>query len=224
MDTRQRLACARAALMVTAMLVGAACGPDNPLAPDVPAGGGHGAVERACTPGAGQSGQMIEIRHRSEGGMGHSVTITFDGLRDKPAHSPFSRYSESGFAVTAPRGRWVILTAYGQSTAAIGFERQATEPTITGEVVINAGGAPFTFGAVDLYSSITPIPYTMTGFFQACPVFTVSDVVPNTYGNFVTVHNPRWTDAIDTLVILLSNPATPGYLNPVGLDNVVVTR
>lgn len=151
------------------------------------------------------------------------VTITFSGLSGNPNLSPFAAYSESGFTVSPASGRWVILTDYGNPAPSIIFTRLATDPTITDEVTITAGGSSFSFNSVDLYSSITPIPYTITGLMNSNPVFAVSDTVPNTFGKFATVLNPHSTDLINTLVITLSNPANPCCSNPVGLDNIVVT-
>jgi hypothetical protein len=120
--------------------------------------------------------------------------------------------------------RWEALTTYGNPAPSIIFRRSAADPTLTAEVQITAGGSAFGFRSVDLYSSITPIPYTITGLRNSNPVFTVSDTVPNTFGNFATVLNPHSTDMIDTLLIRLTNPATPCCPNPMGLDNIVMTR
>jgi len=76
--------------------------------------------------------------------------------------------------------------------------------------------------SVDIYSSVTPIPYVFTGLLNGSPLFSVSAVQPNTVGNFVTVANPSSGVLIDTLLIELSNPATACCGNPVGFDNVAV--
>jgi hypothetical protein len=75
---------------------------------------------------------------------------------------------------------------------------------------------------MDLYSSLTTIPYLVTGLRDSSPVFTVAGIVPNTFGSFATV-NSNSTQIIDTLRIALSNPATPCCSNPVGLDNIVAS-
>ena len=153
-----------------------------------------------------------------------SVTITFEGLHGRPDRSPLPQYFESGFRVTPAPGRWVVFTDPARPASAIGFSRLAEEPTMAGEVTVDAGGAPFSVSSLDVYSSITEIPYTITGLVDGCPVFTVSAVVPHTFGHFVTVHNPHSTHVIDALLILLSNPASACCPNPVGLDNIVLTR
>jgi hypothetical protein len=89
---------------------------------------------------------------------------------------------------------------------------------------VTAGGSAFGFLSVDLYSSITRIPYTITGLRNSTPVFTVTDTVPNTFGTFKTVANPHGTDAIDTLIIRMSNSPGPCCTNPMGLDNIVLTK
>ena len=146
------------------------------------------------------------------------VTIAFDGLKG----SAFKGYSQGGFTVTPTSGRWVALTTYGNPLPSIIFNRSAAQPTITAAVTITASGAEFRFQSVDLYSSITTIPYVFTGRLKSNQVFSVSAEEGNTFGSFVTVANPSATDTIDTLVITLSNPETPCCPNPVGLDNIVV--
>jgi hypothetical protein len=48
--------------------------------------------------------------------------------------------------------------------------------------------------------------------------------LPNTFGTFVTVVNPAAAALIDTLVISLSNPSAPCCSNPMGVDNIVVSK
>ena len=146
------------------------------------------------------------------------VTISFDGLKG----SAFTGYSQGGFTVSPTSGRWVALTTYGNPLPSIIFNRSAAQPTLTAAVTITAGGAEFRFQSVDLYSSITTIPYVFTGRLKSNQVFSVSAEEGNTFGNFVTVPNPNATDTIDSLVISLSNPETLCCPNPVGLDNIVV--
>ena len=83
-----------------------------------------------------------------------------------------------------------------------------------------AGHAPFRFRTIDLYSSVTPIPYVFTGYRNDAAVFTIDGRLPNTFGNFVTVANPRADALIDTLVVTLTNAAA--IANPMGVDNIVL--
>jgi hypothetical protein len=116
------------------------------------------------------------------------------------------------------------LTTFGNPAPFIQFSRAATQSTLTGEVVVTTSGLPFRFEAVDVYSSITAVPYEILGIRNGALVFTVSGTVPNTFGNFATITNPNLGIEIDDLLIRLSNPTTPCCANPVGLDNIVVVR
>lgn len=149
-----------------------------------------------------------------------AVTITFSGLTVNEA--PVTAYSESGFTVSTRSGSWIVKTTYGNPAPFIQFGAEAGN-TVTGEVRITANEA-FSFKAVDLYSSTTTIPYTLTGLRNSTPVFAVADTLPNTFGNFKTVLNPNATDIVDTLSIILTNPAATCCRNPMGLDNIVLTR
>jgi hypothetical protein len=150
-----------------------------------------------------------------------SVTITFDGVASNG--SKFKEYSQAGYTVSSTSGKWDVLATYGNPLPSIIFNRLATEPTLTAEVTVTAGGATFHFSSVDLYSSITTIPHVFIGRLSSTQVFSVAGEEGNTFGSFVTVPNPNASDTIDTLVIRLSNPATPCCPNPVGLDNIVVS-
>jgi hypothetical protein len=102
------------------------------------------------------------------------------------------------------------------------FARGGT--VLTHGVRVTAGALPFKFVAVDLYSSTTPIPYEIIGLRYSVAVFSMTGTLPNTFGNFRTVEHPNARDAVDTLVIRLSNPASPGGSNPMGLDNIVLLK
>lgn len=148
-----------------------------------------------------------------------ATTIEFNnGLQ-----GPFITYTESNFTVVALSDRWDINTSYGNPSPFILFNRQANENTITAGIQVTERSSRFSFSSVDLYSSITPIPYVINGLLDSNVVFTVAGTVPNTFGSFTTLLNPNSTDIIDTLEITLSNPSTPCCDNPMGLDNIVVT-
>ena len=70
-----------------------------------------------------------------------------------------------------------------------------------GTIQVTGGGATFSFKSVELYASLVPIPYQITGLRNSTTVFTLADTVPNTFGNFATVVNPQGSAVIDTLVI-----------------------
>jgi len=94
------------------------------------------------------------------------------------------------------------------------------ESTGDGSIEVTSDGSPFQFQAVDVYSSMTPIPYRFIGILDSQVVFDVSGTEPNTYGGFATVENPHSAEFIDTLEITLTNPMLE---NPMGLDNIVVS-
>ena len=135
---------------------------------------------------------------------------------------PFTTYAESGFTVSAVSGSWEASTSFGNPAPFISFTRAASEPTITAQIDVTASGAPFRFLSIDLYSSLTTIPYLVSGLRDSNPVFTLVGTVPNTFGGFATVSSGS-TQIIDTLRITLSNPATQCCSNPVGLDNIVAS-
>src|SRR5204862_2971656 len=149
------------------------------------------------------------------------ITITFSGLTANGV--PVTSYSESGFMVSAMTGDWSALTTYGNPAPFVEFfAKEGT--TVAGEMRVTASGSTFSFKSVDVYSSTTPIPYTITGFRNSTKVFTLSDTVPNTFGNFKTVMSQNASDAIDVLSIMLTNPAALCCRNPMGLDNLALAQ
>ena len=98
----------------------------------------------------------------------------------------------------------------------IGFVASAGGP-VTGQVKVTVAGATFSFVSVELWSSMTIIPYIFTGLLGSSEVFSASGTVPNTFGNFSTVANPNAGVLIDTLVIELTDGMSQ---NPMGLDNI----
>jgi hypothetical protein len=148
------------------------------------------------------------------------ATITFAGLAGDG--SPFVTYTESGLSVVSKEGSWQVSTSYGNPSPFIQFLRPAGAPTLTAAITLTAGGADFAFTSVDLYSSVTPIPYVFTGLRGFTTLFTSAGTQPQTFGNFATVLNPYSTVFIDTLAIGLANPSDECCSNPVGLDNIVI--
>jgi hypothetical protein len=149
-----------------------------------------------------------------------NYTLGFAALTESGA--PVTSHAEFGFGVAILSAEWTAL-GYGNPRPSISY----TSPggvTTTGEIRITADGAPFWFTSVDLYSSTTRIPHVFEGFLDSEPVYTVLDVLGNTFGSFVRVRNPHADKPIDALVIRLSNPAAQCCRNPVGIDNVVLSR
>jgi hypothetical protein len=141
-----------------------------------------------------------------------SGTITFNGLAGLADGSAVSTYTESGFTVLATPGNWTAET-YGNPGPSLTFKSPG------GTVQVTAGGAAFGFTSIDLYSSTTTIPYTITGLRNSKTAFTLANTLPNTFGNFATVMNPQAAVMVDTLVINLANPRTG---NPMGIDNIAL--
>ena len=153
---------------------------------------------------------------------GQNATITFADLLTDNAR--VSSYTESDFTVLASLGEWVARTTYGAPAPFIEFEA-AGGTSVTGQLTVSAGDSGlFHFASVDLYSSVTTIPYALTGIRDSATVFTVTGTVPNTFGDFAPVQNPHSADLIDTLLITLTNAAPDCCDNPMGLDNIVLTR
>lgn len=79
----------------------------------------------------------------------------------------------------------------------------------------------FTFKSIDLYSSVTNVPYQFVGTLGSQVVFTASGNVPWAQGTFQTTLNPYSSAVIDKLVVQLTNPASFSDGNPVGFRNIV---
>jgi hypothetical protein len=142
-----------------------------------------------------------------------NITIDFNGISGGD-WSPFASYSESGFTVSANTGNWLVDLDYGNPLPMIAFTTETTET-----FAVTRNGAEFSFNTIDLYSSVSQIPYTFTGFLNGSEVFTVSGTAPNTFGGFYTVQNPYASLEVDSLRVSLTNPTNP---NPIGADNIVV--
>ena len=154
--------------------------------------------------------------------MGSPLVITFNAFTGFASGA----YTEGGVTVTPGAGGWV-LNSYGNpgpATVFPGFSFMA--PSAVGELEVTFGGGLFMFAAVDVYSSVTPIPWEFTGYRKQQSVFTAAGQQPNTFGRFVTTANPRASDPIDRLVIKLTQPVNTTCMacgsNPMGLDNIVI--
>ena len=150
-----------------------------------------------------------------------TYAIGFSSLRENRA--PFTSHAESGFDVTVVSADWMSLTTYGNPQPFIEFFGPAGVTT-TGELRITAGGAPFWLNAIDFYSSTTRIPYVIEGFLNAEQMFSLIDVIGNTFGAFARRFNPKADVPVQEIRIRLSNPSAPCCSNPMGVDNIVVSR
>ena len=156
--------------------------------------------------------------------IGQAATIGFNDLSGSQ-NDPFSFYTEAGFMVFPAGGEpWVQNIVYGKPAPSVIFNRPRDAPELWAGMFIRAeGGSNFTFAAVDLYSSVTPIPYRFLAYDEGMPVFDFTATMPNTMGQFKTADNPYGDVAMDLLYIELVNPFVAVGGNPVGFDNVVVS-
>src|SRR5262245_9413517 len=150
-----------------------------------------------------------------------TYTIGFSSLRENRA--PFNTHTESGFSISVVSADWIALTTYGNPQPFIEFIGPAGV-TATGELRVTAGGAPFWLNSIDFYSSTTKIPYVIEGFLNTELMFSVVDVVGNTFGAFARRSNPEADVSVKEIRIRLSNPSAPCCANPMGVDNIVVSR
>jgi hypothetical protein len=175
-------------------------------------------IEAGSAPGLSDLGQLS---------AGAATTLAVPGV---PAGNYFVRvftsHTEVGYLVEPVSGPWTVLAGYGRPAPSVQLVKTAFDTDLTGAVRVTAGAATFRLATVDLYSSVTSIPYTLTGTLAGNPVFTATGTVPNTFGNFATVTSPFPAALIDTLVITVTNPASPSCPtcagNPVGVDNIVL--
>ena len=153
-----------------------------------------------------------------------AAAIGFDDLTGGQ-NDPFYFYTEDGFMVFPAGGEpWVQNVVYGKPAPSVIFHRPREAPELFAGMFVRAEDlSDFTFSAVDLYSSVTPIPYRFIGYDENVPVFDVYGTMPNTFGQFMTALNPNGDVLIDLLYIELVNPFVALGGNPVGFDNVVVS-
>ncbi len=150
-----------------------------------------------------------------------SYTIGFSALRENKA--AITTHVESVFTVSAVAGDWMAITTYGNPQPFIEFN-SAAGTTVIGEVRVTAGGAAFWLNSLDFYSSTTKIPYVIEGFLSGEQRFTVIDVIGNTFGAFARRLNPNAGVVVDEIRIRLSNASAPCCGNPMGVDNIVLSR
>lgn len=194
-------------------------------------------VSAVCVACAGSSGTSVSPSSSATPSTG-DPTVGFNGLSGLPCSGPprsptspscaVRSYTEAGFTVTAISGDWSVRSDYGHPAPFIEFYvpcvQQAgtcTTPATpgTGTIQVTAGGATFRFNSVDLYASLVPIPYHITGVRHSTTAFTITNTLANTFGDFATVVNPQAAEAIDMLVISLTDA-----VSAMGVDNIVLTR
>jgi carboxypeptidase family protein/Big-like domain-containing protein len=146
------------------------------------------------------------------------TVIGFDGLARTDT---FSSYAACGFTVTATTSNWSVSTTTGRPPPFVAFTSRALAST-AGEVIVTAA-AQFKFQSVDLYSSTTPVLYTITGIANGTAAASLQNTLGTT-GDFVTISNTQTSPALDALVIRLTTPVTSCCASTIGIDNVVLVR
>ena len=100
-----------------------------------------------------------------------AATIGFDNLGGNNLDS-FTSYVEDGYTVSATSGSWHVAKVFGSAIPAI-FAGPIGNPGVSQISVTYAGGAPFTFGGVDLTSnSAGGTTYTIVGLLGTHGVFS----------------------------------------------------
>jgi hypothetical protein len=133
---------------------------------------------------------------------------------------PVAASSACGFTVRATTSNWVMWTLYGNPAPSIVF-MSPRGTTIVGEVAVTAGGTPFKFVSVDVYSSTTAIPYVVTGIRNGATVYRIQQTQGQNFGAFATQSSgAQSTVYVDSLVIQLTNTSAPCCDNPMGIDNI----
>jgi hypothetical protein len=163
------------------------------------------------------------------------VTITFEDLVVNGA--PFTSLVESDFEirVTGPSfftRAWEAASLIGKPAPSLVFRAPAGSPATSGAILVTPDEGAFKFVSVDLYSSLTAIPYQFIGYsvqpvgggLNFTEVFNTTGTLPATMGNFVTATNPYSEMSVDRLMIILTSPTTACCDNSMGLDNIVVSR
>jgi hypothetical protein len=167
----------------------------------------------------GQSGQRFDAQCHAVAMAPLSVSFRELAVNGEP----FVSYRENGINVAAESAPWEAMTGYGNPAPAIIFRQAASDPPTTGVVQVTMDGELFAFASVDVYSSVTPIPYAIVGTRSGQTVLSMSGTVPNTFGRFASISNP--TPLMVTEVrIELTHPFLAFGSNPMGLDNITIKR
>jgi hypothetical protein len=174
----------------------------------------------SSTSSTAASGESTALQPRVTVTPTTNVTIAFGALTTNNA--AVSTYSESGFTLTASGSNWIAWTGYGHPAPAVVFKSDAGK-TEVGQLEIG-GPVGFAFKSIDLYSSTTTIPYTITGMADGKVAFVLEGEVPHTFGNFMTVTNPNASTVVDKLIIKLTDASFACCGNPMGVDNVALVR
>jgi hypothetical protein len=146
-----------------------------------------------------------------------ATTITFDGLTG--FHTPFTTYTESGFAATVTNGIWGQGQAEGNPVPSIFTGTGAFGGPASNTIALTEGGSRFAFNGLDLAANFSTANYEFLGTRGGSTVFdltgTQSDLTG--FGNFQTVGGGVSLDPIDTLTVAINDS-----LDTANIDNIIV--
>lgn len=157
-----------------------------------------------------------------------AVTITFNGFGgvnedDTPDNGDaFASYSEAGFTLTPTGGSVLVAKATGNDVPAIYVPSDGTSGF--GRFDLTAGGARFTFAAIDIAAITSNVSVTFTGMLGAATAYSFTRSVaghPFVFGSpvlFDTVPGSFAALAIDRLTVALTGGGTSFTI-----DNINVT-
>jgi hypothetical protein len=164
----------------------------------------------------GQSSEPSAVRRPVLPG---SYNLDFSELTGAD-RTPFEGSENSGFRITPLTRNWLVGRQYGHPAPYIFFVKRDDTDSRSSGVSIEAAGQIFVLESFEVYSSVSQIPYVITGYKEKRTVFKTADVVGNTFGNFARVDNgDNKTKSIDRVVIEIEGEIVT---NPVGIDNIVI--
>jgi hypothetical protein len=169
---------------------------------------------------------LVAIAALAASAPSSAAVITFDDLPGSNGTPIAPYYQEDEFWLIPHSGgdQWLKST-YGKPGPSAIFNRERGEPEQwAGMHVFPFDTDPFQFRSIDLYSSVTPIPYRFLGYFDGILMFDISGTMGNSFGQFATLTNPLAETWLHVLYVELVNPYVAFGGNPVGFDNLVLNR
>jgi len=151
-----------------------------------------------------------------------ATVVDFQNLPGESG-SRFTSYSEAGITVKTESGKWLVEKR-GSAPYIYFLLPRESHAEAKATILVTAGGLPFSFSSADFYSSVTTIPYILTGKMAGQTVFLQSGIVPNTFGNFasIEVEDKYKAITVDMLEIQLSTFTEYAVGNPVGINNIIL--
>jgi len=139
-----------------------------------------------------------------------------------PMGTPLPVYQEAGFTMHPTAGSWEAGLGNGSPYGTVVQFRAVRNQTVVGQLHVADGGQLFRFASIDLYSSVTEIPFVITGRRAGATVFEQQGTVGHTSGGRARVRSNYPVTEIDTLVIRMTNDPGACCGNPMGLTNIAL--